>query len=110
MSFFNVSVASVLSYFTFQRSKIQPMPIEFLYLTVLLIGELHSHCSVSRHPLRGGTLSMSKSGELSERFNVVCGIETDPIVLPSLTPPLLVLVFKLLKLVSCDILFLKKID
>ena len=44
------------------------------------------------------------SAELSERLNVVCGIETDPVVLPPLAPPLLVLVLKLLKLVSCNIL------
>lgn len=43
-----------------------------------------------------------KSAELSERLNVVCRIEADPVVLPSLAPALLVLILKLLKLVSCN--------
>ena len=65
--FLNVSIASVLFYLTFQRSKIQPMPVEFLYLTVLLVGScivtavyLDTHQEVDR------SLSMSKSAQLSE--------------------------------------------
>ena len=45
-----------------------------------------------------------KSAELSERLNVVCRIEAHPVLLPPFAPPLLVLILKLLKLVSCNII------
>ena len=59
---------------------------EWTWLTFLLLG------------LREG-----QSLELSERFNVVCRIETNPVVFSSLAPTLLVLILKLLKFIACNV-------
>ena len=46
---------------------------------------------------------MTNWSELSERFNVVCRIETNPVVFSSLAPTLLVLILKLLKFIACNV-------